>query len=317
MANLIYRVVSACGALGYGFPKESLEEALKGRIDAVISDAGSMDAGPYYLGTGEEYFERDAVKQDFRHMVEAVLKTGAPLILGSSGMAGGDRNVEFMLDVAKEVFAELNVIDAKVAVIGAELDPEIVVKEFKNGALRPTGAGTGTQRGGAAGERHRRPDGHPSADHGAGKRGAVCSGRAVLRHRPLRLRHDPSGHRRRPRLPRRSRSGVRRPGLRPRVTVRLPGGGDLRRRHCALRGAEPRSPMHAPIRSPPTHCTKRATPSCSSTRRAFSSWRRPSSSPRTRARREYAAASSCGHRSRGLGASSSRARGALAAERFR
>ena len=108
MAKLIYRVVSACGALGYGYPKESLEEALKGRVDAIISDAGSMDAGPYYLGTGTEYFEREAVKADFHHMVAAGLKTGSPVILGSSGMAGGNRNVDFMLDVAKEVFAELN-----------------------------------------------------------------------------------------------------------------------------------------------------------------------------------------------------------------
>jgi uncharacterized protein DUF4387/acyclic terpene utilization AtuA family protein len=141
MAKLVYRVVSACGALGYGYPKESLEEALKGRIDAIVSDAGSMDAGPYYLGTGTEYFEREAVKADFRHMVEAGQKTGSPVILGSSGMAGGDRNVAFMLDVAKEVFAELNVRDAKVAVIGAELDSEIVIKEFRQGALRATGVG--------------------------------------------------------------------------------------------------------------------------------------------------------------------------------
>jgi hypothetical protein len=141
MANLIYRVVSVCGALGYGYPKDSLDEALKGRIDAVISDGGSMDAGPYYLGTGEEYFERDAVRLDFLHMVEAVQKTGAPLILGSCGMAGGDRNLDYMLDVAKEVFAELKVTDAKVAVIGAELDPQIVIKELRAGALRPTGLG--------------------------------------------------------------------------------------------------------------------------------------------------------------------------------
>lgn len=80
MAKLIYRVVSACGALGYGYPKESLEAALGGRIDAIISDAGSMDAGPYYLGTGTEYFEREAVKLDYRHMVEAGIKTGAPVI---------------------------------------------------------------------------------------------------------------------------------------------------------------------------------------------------------------------------------------------
>jgi hypothetical protein len=141
MANLIYRVVSACGALGYGYPKESMSEALKGRIDAIISDGGSMDAGPYYLGTGTEYFEREAVKIDFRHMVEAGQKTGSPVILGSSGMAGANRNVDLMLAIAKEVFAELNVHNAKVAVVGAELDPEIVIQEFHAGALRPTGIG--------------------------------------------------------------------------------------------------------------------------------------------------------------------------------
>jgi hypothetical protein len=141
VAKLIYRVVSVCGALGYGYPKASLEESLKGGVDAIISDGGSMDAGPYYLGNGTEYFERDAVKLDFRHMVEAGQKAGKPVILGSCGMAGGNRNLNWMLDVAKEVFAELNVQDVKVAVIGAELDPEVVIKEFRNGALRTTGLG--------------------------------------------------------------------------------------------------------------------------------------------------------------------------------
>jgi hypothetical protein len=141
MAKLIYRVVSACGALGYGFPRESLQKAMEGRIDAVISDAGSMDAGPYYLGTGSEYFEREAVKEDFRNMVEAGERIDGPVILGSCGMAGGNRNLDWMLDVAKEVFAELGVSDRKVAVIRAELDPEMVVAELRADALRPTGEG--------------------------------------------------------------------------------------------------------------------------------------------------------------------------------
>ena len=59
MPKLVYRVVSACGALGYGYPKESLAAAVNGRVDAIICDGGSMDAGPYYLGTGTEYFERE------------------------------------------------------------------------------------------------------------------------------------------------------------------------------------------------------------------------------------------------------------------
>jgi hypothetical protein len=141
MPNLIYRVVSACGALGYGYPNESLQTALQGRVDAIICDGGSMDAGPYYLGTGTEYFEREAVKADYRHMVAAGKKIGCPVILGSSGMAGGDRNLDWMIDVAKEIFAELDIRNTKVAIIRSELDPEIVIQEYRDGALRATGVG--------------------------------------------------------------------------------------------------------------------------------------------------------------------------------
>ncbi|MET0678813.1 MAG: DUF4387 family protein [Bradyrhizobium sp.] len=141
MPELIYRVISACGALGYGYPKESLQAALRGRVDAIICDGGSMDAGPYYLGTGTEYFEPEAIKADFRHMVEAGSKIGCPVILGSSGMAGGDRNLDRMIDIAREIFDGLGIQGARVAVIRSELDPEIVIKEFRAGALRATGAG--------------------------------------------------------------------------------------------------------------------------------------------------------------------------------
>ncbi|MBT1517184.1 DUF4387 family protein, partial [Bradyrhizobium sp. SRL28] len=121
--------------------KESLQAALRGQVDAIICDGGSMDAGPYYLGTGTEYFESEAVKLDFRHMVEAGARIGCPVILGSCGMAGGDRNLDWMIGIAKEVFAELGIKAAKVAVIRSELDPEIVIREFRAGALRATGAG--------------------------------------------------------------------------------------------------------------------------------------------------------------------------------
>jgi len=101
MAKRIYRVVSVCGPLGYGYPKESLETALEKGVDAILFDGGSMDAGPYYVGMGTEYFERDAMNLDFRNMVEAGQKTGVPVILGSCGMAGGNRNLECILEVAK------------------------------------------------------------------------------------------------------------------------------------------------------------------------------------------------------------------------
>ncbi|BAT59482.1 hypothetical protein GJW-30_1_02015 [Variibacter gotjawalensis] len=140
MPQLIYRAVSACGALGYGFPKESFDEALNGRVDAIVADGGSMDAGPSYLGAGTQYFERDAVRADYYRMVEASERLACPVIIGNSGMAGGARNLAWMVDVAKDVFAELGV-QAKTAVIASDIDSGIVLDEFHRDALLPIGRG--------------------------------------------------------------------------------------------------------------------------------------------------------------------------------
>ena len=141
MPNLIYRVVSVCAALGYGYPRESLQAALRGRIDAILCDAGSVDAGPYFLGTGTDFFEADAIKADYRQMVEAGRRIGCPVIIGSSGMAGGNRNLDRMIAIAKEVFAECAIRDAKVAVIRSEVSPDIVLQEYRAGTLQSTGLG--------------------------------------------------------------------------------------------------------------------------------------------------------------------------------
>jgi hypothetical protein len=50
MPKLGYRVVSACGALGYGYPKETLEAALNGRVDAFKS-VGIAVAAALTLGS--------------------------------------------------------------------------------------------------------------------------------------------------------------------------------------------------------------------------------------------------------------------------
>ncbi|WP_158940403.1 DUF4387 family protein [Burkholderia sp. S171] len=139
MAKLIYRVVSAGGALGCESSLESLKKALVGRVDAVISPGGSTDAGPYYPGSGGQYVERHAVKNTLRNMVAAAERIEGPMILGNCGIAGGDRNLDWMLEVAREVFEELDVHDTKVAVIQSELDPAIVIDELRAGLLRPVG----------------------------------------------------------------------------------------------------------------------------------------------------------------------------------
>ena len=54
-------------------------------------------------------------------------------------MAGGDRNLDQMIGIARKVFGELAIRDAKVAVISSEVDPEIVIAEYRKGALHSTG----------------------------------------------------------------------------------------------------------------------------------------------------------------------------------
>lgn len=141
MPKLIYRVISACGGLGCGYPAESLEAALRGRVDAIVCDAGSANAGPYSLGSGTGYFQREAVKDDYLQMVAAGQRLGCPVIVGNSGIAGGDRNLDGMLRIAQEVFSELEIRDAKVAAIAAQINPAIVIEEFRRGVLRPVGCG--------------------------------------------------------------------------------------------------------------------------------------------------------------------------------
>jgi hypothetical protein len=141
MPKLIYRVVSPCCVLGYGFPRESFESALDGRVDAIVCDAGSVDAGPFFLGTGGGYFSSQEVRADLERIIAAAHRIGCPVIIGSAGLGGGDRNVAAVVSLFAEVFAQLGIRKAQVATISAELPPERVIAEFNHGTLWPLGQG--------------------------------------------------------------------------------------------------------------------------------------------------------------------------------
>jgi hypothetical protein len=141
MPKLVYRVVSPCCVLGYGFPRESFESALEGRVDAIVCDAGSVDAGPFFLGTGGGYFNSREVRADLERMIAAGARIGCPVIIGSAGLGGGDRNVAAVVRLCAEVFAQLGLQNAQVATISAELPPERVIAEFNHGTLWPLGRG--------------------------------------------------------------------------------------------------------------------------------------------------------------------------------
>ena len=65
------RILSPTAILGYGFPESSFQAGLAREPHLIAVDAGSTDPGPYYLGAGVSFTDRQAVHRDLRHMLVA------------------------------------------------------------------------------------------------------------------------------------------------------------------------------------------------------------------------------------------------------
>jgi Acyclic terpene utilisation family protein AtuA len=100
--------VAASGALGSGVDRASLWAALDEHPAFIAADAGTTDAGAFALGSGETAFSRAAVKLDLGAVLEAGITAGIPVIIGSAGTAGADVHVDWVLEIAAEVAAELD-----------------------------------------------------------------------------------------------------------------------------------------------------------------------------------------------------------------
>ena len=127
-------IVAPCGILGYGFPEDSLENAMRQNPDAIIVDAGSTDAGPHKLGAGVAIVSRQAAKIDISRLMRAAKKASIPFIIGSAGGSGAKKHVEWTLDIIREVSREMN-WNSKIAVIYADIPKEEIAIAQTNGRI--------------------------------------------------------------------------------------------------------------------------------------------------------------------------------------
>ena len=118
-------ILSPCGILGYGFPKESLAAALAQKPDAIVVDAGSTDAGPHKLGAGTAIVSRMAAKKDLKALMLGARGLGIPLVVGSAGGSGARKHTTWTLDIVKEIAAEMD-WHPKLGVIWADIPKEAV-----------------------------------------------------------------------------------------------------------------------------------------------------------------------------------------------
>lgn len=130
------RVLSPTAILGYGFPISSFEEGMKRKPHVIAVDAGSTDPGPYYLGAGKSFTDRNSVKRDLEIMIPAAIEAGIPVIVGTAGGSGGQPHVKLTLDIIREI-AQQKELSFKIAVIQSEFDKTFVKDNIRNGNISP------------------------------------------------------------------------------------------------------------------------------------------------------------------------------------
>lgn len=130
------KILVPTGSLGAGAREEEVRYGIARGAHAIATDAGSTDSGAAYLALGISKNNRGSVKRDLTILMRAGADAGIPLIVGTSGQAGGDRNLDWTRDIVLEVAAELG-LRPKIALLYCEQEKETLKTYNEAGKVRP------------------------------------------------------------------------------------------------------------------------------------------------------------------------------------
>ena len=136
MSDQELRIISPTAIVGYGFQESSLERMLEKNPHLIACDGGSTDPGPNYLGMGKAFVGRDAAKRDLELMLRAAVDRNIPMLIGTSGGAGGDAHLQWTREIIEEIARENN-LHFKMALIHAEQDKEYLIRKLDDGRIEP------------------------------------------------------------------------------------------------------------------------------------------------------------------------------------
>ncbi len=128
-----------CGSGGLGGGKvvaKALDEAMAMKPHFIACDAGTTDSGPFSLGSGRSNYPREAVKRDLEIILSAARRAGIPVLIGSSGTAGIDAQVDWVVDIANEIATE-HQFKVKTAAIHSEQSPEYLKGLLRDSRIKP------------------------------------------------------------------------------------------------------------------------------------------------------------------------------------
>lgn len=130
------KIIVPCGSLGAGVHEDEVRRGLEMGAQAIATDAGSTDSGAAYLALGVSKNNRASVKRDLAILMKAGAEAGIPVIVGTSGQAGGDKNVDWTRDIAVEIAGELG-LKPRIALLYSEQDKPSLKARNAVGAIKP------------------------------------------------------------------------------------------------------------------------------------------------------------------------------------
>ena len=127
-------MLSASGQLGFGIVKDSFARGLLRQPHFIGCDMGSIDPGPFYLGSGQMAAPPELVLRDLEMVLRASRELNIPLIIGSAGTAGAKPHLEATLALLREV-AQANGWSLRLATIHSDVSPTLVLNAIEGGCL--------------------------------------------------------------------------------------------------------------------------------------------------------------------------------------
>jgi hypothetical protein len=132
------RALAASGQLGYGIPQAALRAGVDRDPHFIGCDMGSIDVGPYYLGSGRMATSEAMTRRDLALVLRAARSRNVPLLIGSAGTSGAgiqlDQTLEMIRDIARQ-----DQMNFKMAVIRADMPRDYVARQLAAGRVRPLG----------------------------------------------------------------------------------------------------------------------------------------------------------------------------------
>jgi hypothetical protein len=134
--NAVIRVLGASGQLGYGVPTPAFNAGLDRKPHMIGCDMGSIDIGPYYLGSGELATAPNSTRRDLRKVILAARRLDIPLVIGSAGSAGAGPHLDQTLQMVREIAREEG-LKFRLGVLRADMPRDVLKSVLGAGGVTP------------------------------------------------------------------------------------------------------------------------------------------------------------------------------------